>query len=210
MYLFSGDIYSYGICLFQLICGRTPYSASTQWLTFERIRAGKLSFPIGFPEDAEDLITQLVNITESNRLGVDDIELSAIKDHAFFLGIDWANISTTTPPELRAPDTPFLFEVEHTEDVSDAAILRAQEEEARKALIAQQNKTPWAQFLVPKTELIIHQGLLVKRAGIWNNGRKRMFLVTDLPRILYIDADKLVLKGEIPWYLSIYLSSSQS
>ena len=56
----SGDLYSYGVSVYQMICGRTPFTAPSQWLTFERIRSGKLSFPIGFPEDAEDLVRQLL------------------------------------------------------------------------------------------------------------------------------------------------------
>ena len=197
----SGDLYSYGVSVYQMICGRTPFTAPSQWLTFERIRSGKLSFPIGFPEDAEDLVRQLLVATENSRLGADDIELTAVKEHPFFLGIDWDSISSSTPPTLRAPDSPFIFEIEHTDDLSDAALERVTQDEERRRVIAKQARTPWGQFLIPKSEMIVKQGLLIKRAGIWNNGRKRMFLVTDLPRIIYVDPEKTVLKGEIPWYV---------
>jgi 3-phosphoinositide dependent protein kinase-1 len=186
-----------------MICGRTPFVASTQWLTFERIRSGTLSFPIGFPEDAEDLVRQLLECEEHKRLGANDTDLLPIKQHPFFLTIDWDTISTTDPPALCAPSEPFLFEVETNEDISDEGILKFQQEQARKALIEKQSKTPVGQFLIANREAIVHQGFLSKRAGIWNNARRRVFLVTDWPRIIYIDPERNILKGEIPWDASL-------
>uniref|UniRef100_A0A0K2T6Z1 3-phosphoinositide-dependent protein kinase 1 n=1 Tax=Lepeophtheirus salmonis TaxID=72036 RepID=A0A0K2T6Z1_LEPSM len=45
--------------------------------------------------------------------------------------------------------------------------------------------------------LIIKQGLLDKKKGLW--ARRRMFLLTEGPRLYYVDPDNMVLKGEIPW-----------
>jgi 3-phosphoinositide dependent protein kinase-1 len=40
-------------------------------------------------------------------------------------------------------------------------------------------------------------GLVVKKVGL--SAKKRQLILTDTPRLLYIDPNKLVQKGEIPW-----------
>ncbi|EFO96691.1 CRE-PDK-1 protein [Caenorhabditis remanei] len=45
--------------------------------------------------------------------------------------------------------------------------------------------------------LILKQGYLEKKRGLF--ARRRMFLLTEGPHLLYIDVPNLVLKGEIPW-----------
>lgn len=40
-------------------------------------------------------------------------------------------------------------------------------------------------------------GILDKKKGLWS--RRRMFLLTEGPRLFYVDPDNMVLKGEIPW-----------
>jgi 3-phosphoinositide dependent protein kinase-1 len=45
--------------------------------------------------------------------------------------------------------------------------------------------------------LIVKQGILYKKKGFFP--KKRMFLLTEGPHLYYVDPDKMVLKGEIPW-----------
>lgn len=46
-------------------------------------------------------------------------------------------------------------------------------------------------------ELIVHMGLVVKRVGL--SSKKRQLILTDAPRLIYIDPNSMVQKGEIPW-----------
>ncbi|CAI2355564.1 unnamed protein product [Caenorhabditis sp. 36 PRJEB53466] len=45
--------------------------------------------------------------------------------------------------------------------------------------------------------LILKQGYLEKKRGLF--ARRRMFLLTEGPHLLYIDVPNMVLKGEVPW-----------
>jgi len=46
-------------------------------------------------------------------------------------------------------------------------------------------------------ESIIEAGLVWKRKG--RSVKKRQLILTNKPRVLYIDTKKMVQKGEIPW-----------
>jgi hypothetical protein len=53
----------------------------------------------------------------------------------------------------------------------------------------------WGGFLKPG-ELIVKIGYVYKRRKL--SIKKRMMILTSTPRLIYIDAKKMVLKGEIP------------
>ena len=66
----------------------------------------------------------------------------------------------------------------------------------RNRLLEQQSKTnEFHQFV--EGNLILKQGILDKKKGLWS--RRRMFLLTEGPRLFYVDPKEKVLKGEIPW-----------
>ena len=49
------------------------------------------------------------------------------------------------------------------------------------------------------SELIIHSALVWKKKGGIYLPRKRQLILTDLPRLIYVDPEKMQQKGEIPW-----------
>jgi len=109
-----------------------------------------------------------------------------LKSHAFFAGIDWQQLRTAPAPPLVASPNAVPQTISQPQS--------AQSEREQK--LEEQSKTPWAKFLVPG-ELIIHMGLVVKRVGF--SSKTRQLILTDTPRLLYIDAVKMVQKGEILW-----------
>jgi 3-phosphoinositide dependent protein kinase-1 len=54
----------------------------------------------------------------------------------------------------------------------------------------------WHRFLL-EGERIIRKGPVHKRKGLFS--RKRFLILTDMPRLIYIDPDIMVQKGVIPW-----------
>ena len=54
-------------------------------------------------------------------------------------------------------------------------------------------------------ELIIHNGPVWKKKGGIYLPRKRQLIITDYPRIIYIDIEKMQQKGEIPWSSKIVI-----
>ncbi|CAG8661452.1 9190_t:CDS:10, partial [Acaulospora morrowiae] len=64
--------------------------------------------------------------------------------------------------------------------------------------LEEQKKTSaqWVSFL-HKSELIIRSGTINKRKGFFT--KKRLLILTDLPRLIYVDQEKMTQKGEIYW-----------
>lgn len=67
-------------------------------------------------------------------------------------------------------------------------------------LLEQQKKNEWNSF-VEKEELILKFGFVNKRKGLF--ARRRMLLLTNTPRLIYIDPNTNIKKGEIPFDRSL-------
>lgn len=63
-------------------------------------------------------------------------------------------------------------------------------------ILEQQKKNQWNSFVEPR-EIILKYGFVNKKKGLF--ARKRMLLLTNTPRLIYIDAEKNQIKGEIPF-----------
>jgi len=69
------------------------------------------------------------------------------------------------------------------------------DEERNRLLDTQKRNNEYHEFV--EGNLILKQGILDKKKGLWS--RRRMFLLTEGPRLFYVDPKEKVLKGEIPW-----------
>lgn len=72
----------------------------------------------------------------------------------------------------------------------------AVQDSLKKLLDDQKTNLPWSEF-VDENEYIIKHGFINKRKGLFS--RRRMLLLTSTPRLIYIDANANVKKGEIPF-----------
>ncbi|XP_008801239.2 serine/threonine-protein kinase D6PK-like [Phoenix dactylifera] len=96
----SVDWWTFGIFLFELLFGRTPFKGSGNEETLVNVVNQSLKFPkspaVSF--HARDLIRGLLIKEPENRLG--SVKGAAeMKRHPFFEGINWALIRCATPPE---------------------------------------------------------------------------------------------------------------
>ncbi|CAI8595762.1 unnamed protein product [Vicia faba] len=95
------DWWTFGILLFELLYGKTPFKGSSNDDTLSNIVSQNLTFP-GSPIvsfHARDLIRGLLMKDPENRLG--SVKGAAeIKQHPFFDGLNWALIRCAAPPEL--------------------------------------------------------------------------------------------------------------
>ncbi|GAA5962953.1 hypothetical protein JCM21900_005356 [Sporobolomyces salmonicolor] len=97
---FSSDFWALGCILFQLLAGRPPFQARTEYLMFQKIINLEYEFPLGFPADAKDLTEKLLVVDPTQRLGGDPKSgngIEAIKAHPFF-----------TSHLTRSPASPFV------------------------------------------------------------------------------------------------------
>lgn len=187
------DIWGFGCCLYYLVCGRAAFSAGSEWLVFEKIQHFSILIPQNMDAKAKSLLKRLVVMDESSRLCSDDIEMKELFEHPFFEGVDFDAILDAKPPELKSSDVKLSFP---TEDEPTPAKEAEAAQEQREKLMAEQQSSVWSQYLIPGTEVITYQGLLSKKASLIP--RKRMFLLTDLPRLVYIDPVTMTQKGEVP------------
>ncbi|XP_075078062.1 serine/threonine-protein kinase D6PKL1-like [Nicotiana tabacum] len=105
------DWWTFGIFLYELLYGRTPFKG----LANENTLANVVSQCLKFPESptvsshARDLIKRLLQKEPENRLGA--VRGAAeIKQHPFFDGLNWALIRCSPPPEIpRSYDLANVF-----------------------------------------------------------------------------------------------------
>jgi len=197
----SADLWSFGCMVYEFLSGQVPFKASTEYLTFQLIMNREFIFPENFPEVAKSLVEGLLALDPDERLGNRAEKFAELKAHPFFEGIDWDNLPNITPPPFAPPEVMPIFPKK--EDPVSAAPLRDPEEERkereaeeRKQKLAEQKSSVWAKFL-NDNELIVETALILKKRGMGK--KKRQLILTDAPRLFYVDADKMVIKGEIPW-----------
>ncbi|KAI3707563.1 hypothetical protein L6452_26189 [Arctium lappa] len=98
------DWWTFGIFLYELLYGRTPFKGSVNDETLANVVLEGLKFPdtplVSF--QARDLIKGLLVKEPENRLG-SERGASEIKQHPFFDGLNWALIRCAVPPEV--PET---------------------------------------------------------------------------------------------------------
>eukprot|EP01102_Stenamoeba_stenopodia_P022294 TRINITY_DN923_c0_g1_i1.p1 TRINITY_DN923_c0_g1~~TRINITY_DN923_c0_g1_i1.p1 ORF type:complete len:366 (+),score=55.83 TRINITY_DN923_c0_g1_i1:621-1718(+) len=207
---FAVDLWAYGVILYQLICGRTPFRGPTDYHTFQNIMNLNLTYPSGFPEDATHLLNLLLVKEPESRCSFE-----VIKNHPFFRGVDWESLSSMMPPSISARSSPFVFpaseEAELDEDCvsvhitsSEASLPipnnNAKQIQATERSLASSKSSPslisselskkddlkWAtKYLTLEAEEIAKFGVVSKK-GVFMK-KKYFILLTTKARILLFD-----------------------
>ncbi|KAK4363923.1 hypothetical protein RND71_015281 [Anisodus tanguticus] len=98
------DWWTFGIFLYELLFGKTPFKGSGNRATLFNV----VGQPLRFPESpvvsfsARDLIRGLLVKEPQNRLAYKR-GATEIKQHPFFEGVNWALIRCASPPEIPRP-----------------------------------------------------------------------------------------------------------
>ncbi|GMJ12600.1 PINOID, ABRUPTUS [Hibiscus trionum] len=98
------DWWAFGIFVYEMIYGRTPFAAPSNELTLRNIVKTPLTFPTHSPSSllehhARDLISALLNKDPNSRLG-SKRGAADVKTHPFFKALNFALIRSVTPPEI--------------------------------------------------------------------------------------------------------------
>lgn len=95
------DWWSFGILIYELVYGFSPFRGEKRDQTFDNILKAPLTFPEkpAISDACKDLISQLLIKDTSKRLG-STLGAEEIKSHAFFKGLNWALLRNLPPPYI--------------------------------------------------------------------------------------------------------------
>jgi len=121
------DWWSFGVLLFEMMCGRTPFYDKNRRVMQYRIQNTEPIFPASFSKSACECIRGLLQVNEFNRLGNGENGANDIMSCAFFSVIDFNDLFRR---EITPPFTPDVSGVLDTKYVPKAYL----EAEARDSV----------------------------------------------------------------------------
>lgn len=97
----SVDWWSFGILIYEMLAGHTPFYDSNTIKTYENIMNAPLKFPDYFDPIVQDLLRGLINRNLSQRLGNLQKGTEDVKNHPWFKEVIWEKILS------RSIETPY-------------------------------------------------------------------------------------------------------
>ena len=80
-YNYKVDIWSFGIIIYELFDGKTPFHSSTFQQLEPKIKYSSVKFSSSFPADLRELITEMLQKIQITRA-----DWNYLKNHSFFVG----------------------------------------------------------------------------------------------------------------------------
>lgn len=153
-----------------MLTGYSPFRDKTEYLIFKKILDGNINFPENFPPDAKDLISKLLVLDPSKRIGA-NLDYSSILNHQFFKGLDFTNLENLEPPFKKFLKVKFSIrqKIFKNEDIPKEKII----------------------------EKIMKEGLVFRKKGHRSHFSKRKLVLYNTQKLEYIDAPKNVIKVRI-------------
>ncbi|GCC36194.1 hypothetical protein chiPu_0014686 [Chiloscyllium punctatum] len=108
-YTFSVDWWSFGVLLYEMLIGQSPFHGDDEDELFESIRVDTPHYPRWITRESKDILEKLFERDPTKRLGI----AGNIKLHNFFKTVNW------TALEKRAIDPPFKPKVKSPGDYSN-------------------------------------------------------------------------------------------
>lgn len=214
----SSDLWALGCIVYQMLTGYHPFKAPSEYLLFQKILKREINFPSNFPLSAKDFVDKLLILNPKERLGYYNYD--EIRKHPFFSGIDFDKLHHETPPPI-GPTPKIVNNAENTTPNGEISTqtgnssnsLENNSQNAENSSIPNETLSPEAitaqneqemnvakQFLL-KNEKIVYFSNVIKRRNL--SSKKRLLIMTDKPRLFYVDPQKNLMKGMIPFSQSI-------
>ncbi len=97
------DWWSFGILLYEMLSGRTPFKHPSRYLMFENIQHQELTFPSYFSGASRDIIQKLLIRDPSKRLGEGRQGTRTLLAHPFFASMEWTPLLLELELKLERP-----------------------------------------------------------------------------------------------------------
>uniref|UniRef100_A0A5F8GJV9 protein kinase C n=1 Tax=Monodelphis domestica TaxID=13616 RepID=A0A5F8GJV9_MONDO len=152
-YTFSVDWWSFGVLLYEMLIGQSPFHGDDEDELFESIRVDTPHYPRWITKESKDILEKLFERDPTKRLGV----TGNIKVHPFFKTINWTLL------EKREVEPPFKPKVKSAGDYNnfDREFLseKARLSFSDKNLIDSMDQTAFAgfSFVNPKFERLLEK-----------------------------------------------------
>ncbi|GAB1298664.1 Protein kinase C delta type [Apodemus speciosus] len=108
-YSFSVDWWSFGVLLYEMLIGQSPFHGDDEDELFESIRVDTPHYPRWITKESKDIMEKLFERDPDKRLGV----TGNIRTHPFFKTINWSLL------EMRKVEPPFKPRVKSASDYSN-------------------------------------------------------------------------------------------
>ncbi|XP_025163195.1 3-phosphoinositide-dependent protein kinase 1 isoform X2 [Harpegnathos saltator] len=99
----ASDLWALGCIVYQMVAGLPPFRSRSEYMIFQKILKLEYEIPDGFCELARSLVSQLLVLEPSGRLGAQDEHgagYPSIRAHPFFEGVDFETLHEQTPPPI--------------------------------------------------------------------------------------------------------------
>lgn len=112
-YSFSVDWWSFGVLLYEMLIGQSPFHGDDEDELFESIRVDTPHYPRWITKESKDIMEKLFERDPAKRLGV----TGNIRLHPFFKTINWAlleqrKVEPPFKPKVRSPSDYSNFDLE--------------------------------------------------------------------------------------------------
>lgn len=101
MYTFSVDFWSFGVLLYEMLTGYSPFHGDDEEQLFQAIQEHDVLYPSSMSEASAACVRQLLEREPVKRLGMRTSPHGEIRQHPFFVRVDWNKL------ELRQIEPPF-------------------------------------------------------------------------------------------------------
>ncbi|XP_076241271.1 phosphoinositide-dependent kinase 1 isoform X3 [Calliopsis andreniformis] len=99
----ASDLWALGCIVYQMVAGLPPFRSRSEYMIFQKILKLDYEIPDGFCELAKSLVSQLLVLEPTERLGAQDEHgagYPSIRAHPFFEGVDFETLHEQTPPPI--------------------------------------------------------------------------------------------------------------
>lgn len=99
----ASDLWALGCIVYQMVAGLPPFRSRSEYMIFQKILKLEYEIPDGFCELARSLVSQLLVLEPTERLGAQDEHgagYPSIRAHPFFKGVDFETLHEQTPPPI--------------------------------------------------------------------------------------------------------------